>query len=266
VPLLYAKIVLAPGIFLGAGTFGIIGLSGSYLVPLDHSTVKCNPILLIDLHTHSYPKSDDSFMGVDDLVDAAKKRGLDGVCLTEHDTFWTIEETQALSRRHQFLVLPGVELNTDSGHVVAFGLEGYVFGLHKPFILRNMVDQRGGIIIAAHPYRRRFLEEPGRDPGTRAEMLERAVSDDFFRYCDAVEGVNGRGSTAENRFSRDIQVQLGMKAIGGSDAHRVDQLGTAVTRFQDKITCLGDLIEALRAGRFCAVDLRDGKTTGSYTH
>jgi hypothetical protein len=96
-------------------------------------------------------------------------------------------------------------------------------------------------------------------------MLERAVSDDFFRYCDAVEGINGRGSMAENRFSRDIQVQLGMKAIGGSDAHRVEQLGTAATRFQDKITCLRDLIEELRAGRFCAVDLRGGKATGSYT-
>jgi predicted metal-dependent phosphoesterase TrpH len=224
-----------------------------------------NPILLIDLHTHSYPKSDDSFMSVDDLVDAAKKRGLDGVCLTEHDTFWAIEETRTLSRRHQFLVLPGVELNTDGGHVVAFGLEGYVFGLHKPSFLRDTVDQRGGIIVAAHPYRRRFLEEPGRDPAVRDEMLKRAVSDDFFRHCDAVEGINGRGSEAENRFSRDIQVQLRMKSIGGSDAHRVEQLGTAATRFQEKITCLSDLIKALRAGRFCAVDLRYGNATDSYS-
>jgi predicted metal-dependent phosphoesterase TrpH len=203
-------------------------------------------------------------MGVDDLVDAAKKWGLDGVCLTEHDTFWTIEETQALSRRHQFLVLPGVELNTDSGHVVVFGLEGYIFGLHKPSFLRNMADQRGGVIIAAHPYRRRFLEEPGRDPANRSEMLERAVSDDFFRYCHAIESINGRGNEAENQFSRDIQVQLGIKAIGGSDAHRVEQLGTAATRFEDKITCLNDLIEALRAGTFRAVDLRGGNATDSH--
>ena len=221
------------------------------------------PILLIDLHTHSYPKSDDSFMGVDDLVDAAKKRGLDGVCLTEHDAFWTMEETRALSRRHQFLVLPGVELNTDSGHVMAFGLESYVFGLHKPSFLRHVVDQSGGVIIAAHPYRRRFLEEPGRDPAARFEMLEQAVGDGFFRYCDAIEGVNGRGSEAENQFSQDVQDRLKMKGIGGSDAHRVEQLGTAATRFPEKVTCLSDLIEALRGGRFCAVDLRDGKAIDS---
>ena len=195
-------------------------------------------------------------MDVDDLVDAAKTLGLDGVCLTEHDTFWSLEETLALSRRHQFLVLPGVELNTDGGHVVAFGLEGYVFGLHKPPFLGNMVDRYGGFIIAAHPYRRRFLEGPGGDPAARDEMLQRAVSDDFFQYCNAIEGVNGRGSPAENRFSQDIQARMEMKGIGGSDAHRLEQLGTAATRFQDKIACLSDLMEALRAGRFCAVDLR----------
>jgi hypothetical protein len=204
-------------------------------------------------------------MSVDELVDAAKQQGLDGVCLTEHDTFWSAEETLALSRRHQFLVLPGVELNTDSGHVVVFGLEAYVFGLHKPPFLRDMVDRSGGVIIAAHPYRRRFLEDPGRDPATRADMLQRAVNDDFFQHCDAIESINGRGSQAENRFSQDLQVQLGMKAIGGSDAHRLEQLGTAATRFQDKITCLSDLIKALRAGRFCAVDFVNGQADTTYT-
>ncbi|HIN06137.1 MAG TPA: PHP domain-containing protein, partial [Dehalococcoidia bacterium] len=40
--------------------------------------------LLIDLHLHTYPKSDDSFMTPDDLIEAAKSQGLDGICLTEH--------------------------------------------------------------------------------------------------------------------------------------------------------------------------------------
>jgi predicted metal-dependent phosphoesterase TrpH len=217
--------------------------------------------LLIDLHTHSYPKSDDSFMSVDDLVDAAKQGGLDGVCLTEHDAFWTLDETLALSRRHGFLVLPGVELNTDGGHAVVFGLEEYVFGLHKPPFLREQVQRCGGIIIAAHPYRRRFLEEPARRPEARAEMLERSAADPFFRHCDALEGINGRGSVTQNRFSQDLQDCLGLRAVGGSDAHRLEQLGTAATRFQKKISSLADLIAELRCGRFAPVDLRNGNSS-----
>ena len=73
--------------------------------------------MLIALHTHSYPKSDDGFMGVDELIEGAKSKGLDGVCLNDHDVFWSPDEIRALTRRRNFLVLPGCEINTDTGHV-----------------------------------------------------------------------------------------------------------------------------------------------------
>ena len=215
--------------------------------------------LLIDLHTHSYPMSDDSFMGVDDLIEASKNLGIDGVCLTDHDCFWSIDETRELSRKHGFLVLPGCEINTDAGHVLTFGLDRYVYGVHKPPFVRQLVDEHEGVIIAAHPYRRRFLEDPAREPEARAEMLTRAVGDDFFLLCDAIEGINGRGKTSENEFSHDLGSRLDIKQTGGSDAHRLEQLGSAATRFQNTINGLDDLIRELRAGRFRAVDLRSGE-------
>jgi hypothetical protein len=214
--------------------------------------------LLIDLHTHTYPKSDDSVMGVDELVDSAKVMGLDGICLTEHDAFWSMQEVTALSRRHGFLVLPGCEINTDTGHVLVFGLNRYVFGFHKPAFLRAAVARQGAVVVAPHPYRRRFLEEPGRQPEARAQMLERAGSDGLFQICAAIETVNGRATPMENGFSQDLGELLGIKTAGGSDAHRVAQLGTATTRFQRPIAGLDDLIRELRAGRFQAEDLRDG--------
>ena len=214
--------------------------------------------MLIDLHTHSYPKSDDSFVGIDELIERAKAIGLDGICLTEHDFFWSADEVRELSRRHEFLVLPGCEINTDTGHAIVFGLDHYVFGLHKPDFLRDAVRRRGGVIIAAHPYRRRFLGDPGWKPEARREMLERAGSDRFFEFCDAIETVNGRGTVMENRFSRDLGELLGAKMTGGSDAHRLEQLGTAATRFQRPIAGLDDLITELREGRFKAVALRIG--------
>jgi hypothetical protein len=141
--------------------------------------------------------------------------------------------------------------------VVVFGLDKYVFGMHKPVFLRDLVDQHGGVMIAAHPYRRRFLEEPAQDLGARQEMLDKAGADEFFDYCDAIEEINGRGSAQENRFSLDLRERLAMKSTGGSDAHRVMQLGAAATRFQKKITGLQGLIEEIRQGRFCAVDLKN---------
>ena len=42
---------------------------------------------------------------------------------------------------------------------------------------------------------------------------------------------------------------------GGSDAHRVEQIGTAATAFERKITGLDDLIQEIKAGRFRAETL-----------
>ena len=212
--------------------------------------------LLIDLHTHSYPMSDDSFMSVDDIIEGAKAVGLHGVCLTDHDAFWSDGQARELSQRHGFLVLPGSEINTDAGHVLAFGLRRYEFGMHKPDFLRACADRDGGALIAAHPYRRRFLEEPGRDPAARAGMLERATDDPFFGLCEAIESLNGRGSVEQNRYSVDLGASRSLPAVAGSDAHRVSQLGTAATEFHGKIGCLDDLVRLLKAGRCRPVDLR----------
>ena len=206
--------------------------------------------MLIDLHTHSYPQSDDSFASVDEVIDRAKALGLDGICLTDHDAFWPANKVRELSRKHDFVVLPGSEVNTDAGHTLVFGLERYEFGVHKPRILRQLVDKYGGVMIAAHPYRRRFLADPGREPQARAEMLERAVADDYFQLCDAIEGVNGRGLPEENGFAQDLGAALGLKSTGGSDAHRLPQLGTVATRFERPVRCLDDLIGEIKAGRF----------------
>ncbi len=194
-------------------------------------------------------------MGVDELIEAAKAGGLDGVCLTEHDAFWSGEEIRTLSRRHGFLVLGGAELNTDAGHVLVFGLDQYEFGMHKPPVLRARVDQVNGVIIGAHPYRRRFLAEAAGDPEARKGMLDRAADDQFFSVCDGVEGVNGRGKPEENLFSQDLASRLRLHVSGGSDAHRLEQMGSAATRFQNKICNLEDLILELRMGRFEAAVL-----------
>ncbi len=211
--------------------------------------------MVIDLHSHTYPKSDDSFMSPDELVEAAKSAGLDGICLTEHDAFWPAQEIEALSRRHNFLVLPGSEINTDAGHVLVFGLTSYVFGLHKLGFLEAAARKADAVLIAAHPYRRRFIEEAARELDARAEMLTKAGADPLFKLCDAIEGINGRGTSEQNRFSQDLGKLLGAGVTAGSDAHRAKHVGAAATYFPGIVRNLDDLKRELKAGRFRMVDL-----------
>ncbi len=213
--------------------------------------------MLIDLHTHTFPSSDDSFMSPDELIEAAKKAGLDGVCLTEHDRFWDPDDVKALADKHSFLVIPGCEVNTDAGHVLVFGLDSYLFGMHKPDFLRRHVDEAGGVMIAAHPYRRRYRRERAHLEAEYGSMVEQACADPIFGLCDALEGLNGRGTDGDNAFVADLGERLSLGMIGSSDAHRTKHIGTAATKFDIQVNNVGDLIRAIRGGLYQAVSLRD---------
>jgi predicted metal-dependent phosphoesterase TrpH len=210
--------------------------------------------LLIDLHTHTQPLSHDSLLTADDLIDLAKRAGLDGVCLTEHDFFWEPEKVEDLKRRHHFLVIPGIEVNTEDGHIVVFGLERYVYGMHRLGELSALVQAAGGVMIAAHPYRRQLPFELRHD-GDWTEALERAVANPAYQSVAAIESLNGRGSQRENAFAGEVAARLGVRKVAASDAHAAKDVGTCATEFEAMISGLSDLIRELKSGRFRPVGL-----------
>ena len=61
----------------------------------------------------------------------------------------------------------------------------------------------------------------------------------------------------QNQFSLDLGRRLSVNMTAGSDAHKVDQIGTVATEFQRPVSCLNDLIRELRGGRYSPVDLRE---------
>ncbi|MFN3974959.1 MAG: PHP domain-containing protein [Dehalococcoidia bacterium] len=206
--------------------------------------------MIIDLHTHTYPKSDDSFLTVEALVNQAKAVGLDGICLTEHDQFWDPQDIRRLAERFDFPIFPGCEVTTEEGHLLVFGLERYIFGMHKASFVQDLVRECNGAIVVAHPYRRKFFEEESRDPLTYENMVRRACESTVFLFCHGAEVLNGRGSLVENTFSQEVARRFRLPGTGASDAHRLEDVGTFATEFPNKVRTLRDLIEHLRSGAF----------------
>ena len=210
--------------------------------------------MLIDLHAHTRPISWDSDLTPDELVESAKAAGLDGICLTEHDYFWEPAEARALAERHSFLVLPAVELNTENGHILAYGLEEYEYGMHRIGQLAATVAAADGVMIAAHPYRR-YMHWYHLEDREFHTALERAAHNPAYPQCVALEVLHGRANPQQNAFSKMLCDLLDLPGTGGSDAHKRDHVGRCATRFQREIRDLRDLIGELKAGRFQAVDL-----------
>jgi histidinol phosphatase-like PHP family hydrolase len=206
--------------------------------------------LLIDLHVHTIERSDDSTASAVDLARTAREAGLDAIALTDHDTFWPDDEVKRISDEAGILVLAGVEINTDGGHALVFGLNEYIFGMHRPAFLREQVDRVNGAMLMAHPYRRSLPF--GVDPGTQGynEALKRATKGEFIRVVDGAEVINGRATEDQNEFARLLLEAVGTPTLANSDTHSVEGIGYVATEFEREITDVPGLIVELQTARF----------------
>ncbi len=214
--------------------------------------------MLIDLHAHTWPRSHDSVLNPEDLVVRAKQAGLDAICFTEHDTVWDHAAIEELRAKHNFLVLAGVEISTDDGHILVFGIDRYVFGMHRSRELASYAETAEGVMVAAHPYRRQ-MPWFSRNDDEYNTALDKARRNPAYQYVTALETVNGRGSDKENEFSRRLQELMNLPGTGGTDSHAISDIGRCATEFDREIHDERELIAELKAGRHRAVDLRTAK-------
>ena len=148
--------------------------------------------------------------------------------------------------------------------MLAFGVERYIFGMHRVEKLADHVSSRGGCLVAAHPYRNQIPWD--HDPQAKDDVevwrqhMERAAKNPAYVYCVALEVLNGRGRERENRFSEDLLEFMGMRGTAGTDSHAVHDIGRVATYFEsDNIETWQDLVRELKGGRFYAVDIVSGK-------
>ena len=201
---------------------------------------------LIDLHCHTSAASPCSSAPVDQLIAEAKRIGLDGICLTDHNYVWDPEAVEKLRKKHDFLVLRGNEVTTDQGDMVVFGLDKDISGIIKLEELRKYVLAADGFMIAAHPFRG-FLTF---NIGQLGLTPEKAMQRPLFKQVDAVEVLNSKVTEDENNFAAEVASGLGLPATGGSDAHEVNEAGIYATHFAADIQNEQDLIAALKSGDY----------------
>jgi predicted metal-dependent phosphoesterase TrpH len=209
-------------------------------------TIRTRPSsgMIIDLHVHTSTGSACSSAPVDDLIEEAKRIGLDGICLTDHHYIWQPEVLDDLREKHGFLILGGNEITTDQGDMLVFGLSKGIKGIVKLEELRKEVLEVGGCMIVAHPFRGFLVFDMGELGLTPEKAMERSL----FKYVDAVEVLNSKVTKSENDFAARVAEGLGAPGTGGSDAHGVQEVGIYATRFPGIIRNEKDLVETLKQG------------------
>ncbi|MGD0160389.1 MAG: PHP domain-containing protein [Candidatus Bathyarchaeia archaeon] len=187
--------------------------------------------LKIDMHVHSC-YSTDSVITPEELVFYAKKRGLDGVAVTDHDN---LEGPLKIAAETDFLIIPGIEVCSSDGHVLGLNVKEPISAGLSATETVNRIHDAGGIAVACHPV------------GFFKGGLGKRTNSSF----DAVEVINS--SAVPFRYSvtqsAKIASRLGKPRLAGSDAHYGPEIGCAYT-VVDAEPNVSDVINAICRG-FC---------------
>ena len=168
----------------------------------------------VEFHCHT-SASKDSLTTPADLVRAARRRGLDRVVVTDHNSIEGAKAAQALDPE---LIIVGEEIMTTKGEILAaFVTEEIPAGLTPLETIRRLKEQ-GAFISVSHPF-----DEWRKGGWKEADLLE------IILFVDAIEVFNSRCMDPNfNHRAKAFAEKHNLAGTVGSDAHGVIELGRSV--------------------------------------
>ena len=184
------------------------------------------PIGRADLHIHSL--ASDGVSSVAEILEHAQRVGLNVIAITDHERVDAAHAARAMAeaRGLDIEVIVGEEITTRGGHLVALFIDKRIkpWGSLKSSIAR--VHEQGGLAIVAHPLVPYPLCASGK---SIRKLLDEA---DATFHPDAIEALNP--TTGATRWGARVPAfvtEVGVAAVGSSDAHRAEDVGHVVTTF-----------------------------------
>lgn len=174
--------------------------------------------MLFELHCHSwYSKGTkipwECLMSPKDIMKTAKRLGISGVALTDHRTTKGWKEARKEAKKNGLIFIPGIELQTREGHLIALGVsddvENYL-GLEETI---DRIHEQGGLAIAPHPF----------------DLKGDGIGNKGLERVDAVEVFNPMNlDKLSNWVAEKRAKDLGKPMVVGSDAHTQKMMGYAL--------------------------------------
>lgn len=180
-----------------------------------------------DLHIHS--TTGDGLASVVEIVEYAEHHlGLDIIAITDHDEIRgaLAARDYAARRGYRVQVVTGTEVTTRHGHLLCYGVERTYPYLGSLPATVEAVRADGGWFVVPHPMSWLTLSV---GEGRLHDLMRRGGA---YRP-DAIEVLNPSvsGRVAHRRVLDRNRDEWGLAEFGGSDAHALSLVGTAVTTF-----------------------------------
>ncbi|HNQ96167.1 MAG TPA: PHP-associated domain-containing protein, partial [Anaerolineales bacterium] len=175
-------------------------------------------MLRVEFHCHTIA-SKDSLTHPRELVEACRRKGIDRVVVTDHNTIAGARAAQALDPE---LVIVGEEIFTTRGEILAaFVTEEIPAGLTPQETIRRLKEQ-GAFISMSHPF-----DEFREGAWEEDDLLE------ILPHVDAIEVYNSRCMYPRfNRAAKRFAEEHNIAGTVGSDAHAAFEVGRSLLRLE----------------------------------
>ena len=176
-----------------------------------------------DLHIHSIFSSD-ATTTVRAILKQAKDVGLNVIAVTDHDEIRGSLEAQQLAPKYGIEVIPGAEISTKEGHLVALFIKSLPpAGMSLSDTLLQ-IGRQGGIAIAPHPFNNlpnslSMESVLGALTNTRAKAVLKGIE------------THNMGTQNFDKLAQKLSIYLPLAKIASSDAHIYWAIGAGRTEF-----------------------------------
>jgi len=170
--------------------------------------------LSVEFHSHT-DVSKDSLTAPHNLIAAARRKGIDRLVITDHNTIAGALTAQALDPE---LVIVGEEIMTTRGEILAAYVTEEVPPYLSPAETIQRLKNQGAFISVSHPFDRMrsgaWLEN---------DLLE------ILTFVDAIEVYNSRCMfPGFNRAAKNFAEKYNIPGTVGSDAHAAFEVGRSL--------------------------------------
>jgi len=188
----------------------------------------------IDMHVHTcYSK--DATLSLETIMESCRRRGLDGVAITDHNT---IAGALALKEIAPLVIIVGEEIDTTRGEILGLFLKEEIPGGLTPEEAMARIREQGGLVGVSHPLDR-----------LRRSALGQAALLDILEELNFLEGFNSRVTfPSDNRKAQALAQAQGLPITAGSDAHTAYEIGRAYVEMPN-FNGPEDFLESLAQGR-----------------
>jgi len=168
----------------------------------------------LEFHCHTHA-SKDSLTLPADLVAAARRKGIDRVVVTDHNSIAGAREAQAIDPE---LIIVGEEIMTTEGEILAAFVQEEIPARLSPQETIRRLKEQGAFISVSHPFDE--LREGGWKESDLFEILP---------FVDAIEVYNSRCMfPCFNRRAREFAEKHNIAGTVGSDAHAAFEVGRSL--------------------------------------